>query len=62
VTATCATISAVPQPPHLHLDVEGFTRDLDDPALDAAIAADRARATLLHVPSVGQPGRGSGMW
>jgi protein-disulfide isomerase len=35
----------------LQLDVEGFSRDLDDPALDAVIDGDRARATMLHVVS-----------
>jgi protein-disulfide isomerase len=35
----------------LQLDVEGFSRDLDDPALDAVIDGDRARARMLHVAS-----------
>jgi protein-disulfide isomerase len=35
----------------LQLDVERFTRDLDDPALDVVIDGDRARATMLHVVS-----------
>lgn len=35
----------------LQLDIERFTRDLDDPALDVVIDGDRARATMLHVLS-----------
>lgn len=35
----------------LQLDLEAFSRDLDDPAIDAVIDGDRARAKALHVAS-----------
>jgi protein-disulfide isomerase len=35
----------------LQLDVEAFTRDLDDPTIDVVIDSDRARARLLKVAS-----------